>query len=329
MSLTLVSIVVPIYNIGDYLDNCIDSCIRQTYKNLEILLINDGSTDISEKICKRYLEIDSRIKYIKKENGGLSDARNVGIINATGDYIFFLDGDDWLPENAIENLYKDIISSNADISIGCFKEVSSDMEVIKGYGPSENILLDGKRSLEKLIYYGNNVGIVVWNKLYKKELFDLLMFEKGKIHEDVFFTPKVLYLANKVSFNTNIVYFYRNDRIDSITNKKITLKNLDGLDGFKDNFLFFNNKKESKFALIYLTKYIVMIIEYYCLFSQIKNKNVAFKLSELYKQEYDKYFNKLDAPDNKKQIFKMKIFLVSPKLYYYIWRIRKYLKGGF
>ena len=117
----LVSIIVPVYNVEKYLSKCIESLINQTYTNIEILLINDGSTDNSKKICEQFKEKDSRIKLINKENGGLSDTRNKGLQEAIGKYIAFVDSDDYINENTVEDNLKTAIEKNADIVIFCFK----------------------------------------------------------------------------------------------------------------------------------------------------------------------------------------------------------------
>ena len=113
-----ITVIVPVYNVEHYLEKCLDSLINQTYKNLEIIVINDGSTDNSGEICQEYAQKDNRIVYIEKENGGLSDARNVGLDKMTGSYVTFIDSDDWVELDYVEILYKKIIEYQADIAVG-------------------------------------------------------------------------------------------------------------------------------------------------------------------------------------------------------------------
>ena len=113
-----ITVIVPVYNVENYLEKCLDSLINQTYKNIEIIVINDGSTDNQGEICQEYAQKDNRIVYIEKENGGLSDARNVGLDKMTGSYVTFIDSDDWIEQDYIETLYKKIVEYQADIAVG-------------------------------------------------------------------------------------------------------------------------------------------------------------------------------------------------------------------
>ena len=319
-----ISIIIPIYNVEKYLEKCIESCLSQTYKNLEIILVNDGSTDNSKNICELYMKKDKRIVYIEKNNGGLSDARNMGIRKAKGDYFFFLDSDDWINNDSICKLVHSVIKCNSDIVVGCYLETSEKGTYGENvFGPKKEEVMSGIDSVNKLINEGNSIGVVVWNKLYKKELFDHVIFEKGKIHEDVYFTPKVLYYAKKVSFINDVVYFYRNDREGSITNKKLSKRNLDSLDGFKSNYLFFKDASFDTFSNEFLMKYFDMIIEYYCLFRVINNKNISFYLLKLFKNEYLIYKRNIINSKNIKEIIKLNLFKLNKDFFYFIWKNKR------
>ena len=225
----LISIVVPVYNV----DKCIESIINQSYSNLEIILVDDGSKDSSGIMCDSYILKDKRIKVIHKENGGLSDARNVGIDKAKGEYIVFIDSDDWIDEKMIEILYNIIKKNNSDISI-CDYFLAYNEEIQTQKEDIEIINLSNIEALKKI--YDKDLGvcmIVAWNKLYKRNLFkDDIRYPYGKIHEDEFTTYKLLYKAEKISYTKQKMYYYR-QRENSITSS-FNKKRLDCLEAFDE-----------------------------------------------------------------------------------------------
>ena len=166
-----VSIIVTVYNIEKYLEECIDSLINQTYQSIEIILVNDGSTDGSLEICNKYEKVNENIKVINQKNAGLSVARNVGVYEATGKYITFVDGDDWLKKDTIRTLVWLMEENDADIS--------SIIREGHQYSSGEIIIGDDKRMLLHLF---NTQCFEVWGKLYKKELFNSIRFPEGKIY---------------------------------------------------------------------------------------------------------------------------------------------------
>ena len=204
----LISVIVPIYNVEKYLNKCIESIINQSYSNLEIILVDDGSKDSSGIMCDSYILKDKRIKVIHKENGGLSDARNVGIDKAKGEYIVFIDSDDWIDEKMIEILYNIIKKNNSDISI-CDYFLAYNEEIQTQKEDIEIINLSNIEALKKI--YDKDLGvcmIVAWNKLYKRNLFkDDIRYPYGKIHEDEFTTYKLLYKAEKISYTKQKMYY--------------------------------------------------------------------------------------------------------------------------
>lgn len=154
----MISIIIPIYNVEKYLNKCIDSILNQTYSDLEIILVDDGSTDKSSEICEYYKEIDNRIRVIHKKNGGLSEARNVGIDIAKGEYIAFLDSDDWADENLYKRLYQLSQKYSSDISMCSFKWVQNEKEVLNKI--DEEIVYSNLEALNK-IYDKNYTNIIV------------------------------------------------------------------------------------------------------------------------------------------------------------------------
>lgn len=220
----LISVVVPIYNVENYLQNCVTSIIKQTYKNLEIILVNDGSTDHSLEIAKQLGEIDNRIKVINKTNGGLSDARNAGIDISKGKYITFIDSDDYIPCDAIEYLYLSMIHNCASISIGRLKTTSKLDDCDITY---ENFykIFDKYNAINEMLY-ANKYSVAAPGKLYLKSLFDNIRFPFGKLHEDVFTTYKVFLKADKVFYGDKLVYYYYH-RPGSIMVSDFSKKRLD------------------------------------------------------------------------------------------------------
>lgn len=203
----LVSVIVPIYKVEEYLEQCVDSIINQSYKNLEIILIDDGSPDNCGKICDKYADMDSRIKVIHKSNGGLSDARNVGINIAKGDYLVFVDSDDWINKYMIEKLLDLAINKDLDIVECKFKEVYDRNSVMDESKIGEVKVFNNKEALENH-FNGQGLYRCVWNKLYKKYVFNEIRFPKGKLAEDLHTTYKLFFKANKVGLVDFIGYYY-------------------------------------------------------------------------------------------------------------------------
>ncbi|AEH50340.1 glycosyltransferase family 2 protein [Pseudothermotoga thermarum] len=214
----LVSIVVPVFNTEKYLKKCVDSLLNQTYKNIEVLLVNDGSTDNSGKICDEYALIDPRVRVFHIQNSGAGVARNVGIKNAKGEYITFVDSDDWVSEKYIETLLGLILKEDADISMCGY--VKTSLEDVPNKRYKEKVYVYTNLEALRQIYWINFGGfLVVWNKLFKRSLFDDVEFPAMRLFEDNAIIPMLFYKANKVVVTTQKLYFYR-IRPDSITRKK-------------------------------------------------------------------------------------------------------------
>ncbi|WP_022757258.1 glycosyltransferase family 2 protein [Butyrivibrio fibrisolvens] len=239
----LVSVIVPIYNVEDYLPKCIDSIICQTYKNIEIILVDDGSPDSCGQICENYKKKDSRIKVIHKENGGLSDARNAGICRAKGSYYVFIDSDDYIHERMIETLVEGVVSTGADIAVCSFKNVKEDeiIDIHSGINTGSYKLIS--EDIDRLSYfYGDKYTefTVAWNKIYPASFFKEIKYPKGKIHEDEFTTYKLLELAKKIAYIDVPLYYYVS-RSSSIMGEEFSLKRLHRLDAISermDHYLF-------------------------------------------------------------------------------------------
>ncbi len=263
----LVSIIVPCYNVEKYMDECVGSLLAQTYKNIEILLIDDGSTDSTGEIARDFAKRNNNVIYIHRVNGGLSAARNTGLDFAKGEYVSFVDSDDWVEPDytrklldAIENDYSDMAvcgyikeqTDTARVSFdGC--KVISPHEAMKALGdiyPKENVLL-----------------VIAWNKLYRKELFEDLRFKEGVIHEDEFMSHRVISRADSISVLSDCLYHYR-IRENSITggSRMQDIKHLDIMDAFEDRLETVSNMMYGDIRILML----------YTFFEGIKQLMVTF-----------------------------------------------------
>lgn len=218
----LISVIVPVYNVEKYLKRCVDSIIWQSYSNLEIILVNDGSPDRCGEICNEYAKKDDRVRVIHKKNGGLSDARNAGVEIARGNYLAFIDSDDWVNEKYFEKLYQLISNTNSDIVSCNFLETDGK---VKTTIPQEVEIytFTNYEALEQLTNKFYSQLVVSWGKIYKSNLFNDIKFPVGKIHEDEFVIHHLLYSADKVVLTTEQLYYYY-QRNDSITGEGFNIK---------------------------------------------------------------------------------------------------------
>lgn len=199
----LISVIVPVYNVAPFIEKCIRSLVQQSYQNIEIILVNDGSTDNSGNICDDWKMRDSRIHVIHKQNGGLSDARNAGIEVAKGNFYSFIDSDDYIAKDALEQMVSAIYTTNSDIAICNMKRVFSDGTTQDFYCPvSTQVKLSGLNRFETLKQPS------VCNKLFKAELFLDVQFPYGKFYEDTFVYHEVLYRASSIVFTGKTGYWY-------------------------------------------------------------------------------------------------------------------------
>lgn len=231
--MTKISVIVPVYNVEKYLSQCLDSIIHQTYKNLEIILVDDGSTDSSGLICDNYSQKDKRIKIIHKCQGGLSDARNAGLKIATGEYISFIDSDDFIDKNMYSILINNTQKYNSDIVWFNYYNYYSKKHFINSSIIKNNDLYDlsssDKIKFAKNLFYQYKMDAHVWAKLYKRSIFNNIKFPYGKLFEDIFVLLPILSNAKIISTIPDCLYFYRN-RSESIVNqyfKQNIIKNID------------------------------------------------------------------------------------------------------
>lgn len=296
------SIVIPVYNVKEYLKKCLDSILNQTYQNFELIVVDDGSTDESKDICDEYVKKDDRIKVFHKKNGGLSDARNYGVKHTDGDYLLFIDSDDYIEKLLLDKLNKCLLSSKVDIIRFGLNIVDENYQLkyesieIECIDEKPNNLIDkliSTKFLEPACFYCYNLDF------FKKNKFK---YEKGKIHEDYGLTPLILCKANSMSWINYNAYNYL-QRSGSIVNtnddKKNRQKASDMLFHY-DNFLSkcdFNNIMYKK-MLCYLSESLICKAKYlskndYILFKkELRKRNVS---SHIYAYNYKKLLKKIVA----------------------------------
>lgn len=225
----IVSVVVPVYNVESYLPRCLQSISSQTHRELEILLVDDGSTDSSGELCDAFAAGDPRARVIHKSNGGLSDARNAGIGIATGDFILCIDSDDFVTADHIELLLTSSLENDADIATSAFMRITdadpADMTAVGRREATE--VLDTHTALRRL-FYQRGITTSAWGKLYRRSLFDGITYPVGKLHEDLDTTYRIFAKASKVVVGTEMTYRYT-ERRGSITGAGFSERRLDAL----------------------------------------------------------------------------------------------------
>lgn len=321
-----VSVIVPIYKVEKYIHRCIESILNQTYTNLEVILVNDGSPDNCGDIIDNYEKKDTRVKIIHKQNGGLSDARNAGMKIASGDFVVFVDSDDWIENNMIESMVQAMKHYEADIVQSAFYYAYEDKRLIDNRYYStkdEPVILDNKSLMYELVI-NEKVKNFAWGKLYKTNLIKNIPFKKGVLFEDVFWAHRVMHSVNTyvIMHDPLYNYFQRDDGIVA----KYSPKNMDILIGLKERhqFLekFYPNLKEESFKLILKTS----LIHYnLLLFNRKKIQNNRYR-KDLQKYINDNYINFKKAAENDKALLvHLKLFRVSPYLNILYLSIRKLL----
>lgn len=310
----LISIIVPIYNVEKYLSQCVESLINQTYKNIEIILVDDGSKDNCGNICDEYAQKDNRIIVVHKENGGLSDARNKGIDIAKGKYFVFVDSDDYVSNKFVENLYQMILENDCDIAICDYLQFENTLPVQEEL----QIKVDVLSNIEVLskIYSENVKMIVAWNKIYKKELFNQIRYPFGKINEDEFTTYKLIYKANKVAISNEPLYYYRFNS-SSIMGSGFNEKRLQYIEALEERMQFYKEKSLDKLYKETEICYLDGLITFYIHSKQSNiqdSKKIEKLLSSKFKLSYKKMKNNelIDKVRRRKYI----IFNFSDKLFY-------------
>lgn len=224
----LISVIIPVYKVEKYLNQCVASVAEQTYRHLEIILVDDGSPDRCGELCDALAQKDQRIRVVHKKNGGLSDARNAGLNVATGDYIAFVDSDDYIAPTMLEALLSALQQETADIA-ECNYVCFEDSQEPKAPSISGECSSYATQQALALLLEERTFKYTAWNKLYKKAVFSFLQFEVGKLHEDVFFTYQAFACCKRIAKLSAPLYYYR-QRQGSIMGSAFSLRTLDSLE---------------------------------------------------------------------------------------------------
>lgn len=323
----LISVIVPIYKVEEYLSRCVDSIINQTYKNLEIILVDDGSPDNCPKICDDYAKIDKRIKVVHKENGGLSDARNAGMKVANGEYISFIDSDDYISLDFINVLYDTIVSEDSDIvecnvakvfdsGINNEDECCSDMLIRSFYAQDalHQLLIEGEFKQH------------VWNKLYRSSIVVDVPYAVGKLNEDEFWTYQVFGKAKKISkINKKMYYYYQ--RSDSIIGSSFNSRRLDALEAKCNRQEYIEANFSDLISVARIDFYGTCM---FCYQSSIKylsknEKKDALKIINKYKKKCKLTFKEIMSVSSKTR----KYFLFSKFSFYLCCKLKAIFNIGF
>lgn len=274
-----ISIIIPVYNIEKFLNKCVDSVLKQTYHNLEIILIDDGSTDKSGAICDDYKSKDNRIKVLHQLNGGLSSARNAGIEIANGEYLAFIDGDDYVEPTLIETLFNACKETNADLSICSFYMEGEDGKTRIECESLANASYTNIEALELLALPRQDRYVVAWNKLYKKHLFDEIRFPLNRVFEDQATVHKIFWNAKKIVTVSDKLYHYI-VRDDSLSHKTNPIKYFDDLDALFERVEFYKQNNLEK--LVPGVENVMFYLFGYYLNKSFCNGKLDKKIEEMY-----------------------------------------------
>lgn len=290
----LISVIVPIYNVGDYLEQCIHSICNQTYENLEIILVDDGSTDRSGEICDEYARRDERVKVIHKENGGASDARNAGIVAATGDYISFIDGDDWIDKNMYEVLSRYAEQNNLDVMC-C--QLQGESENGKQIANTEEIInFRIMNSDELLCYVISRYENSVCNRLFRRRLISDMRFPIHRCYEDIPFAVNALLRVNQGGYVDNAFYHYRARATSETGTRLVTVfsqKELNDLLPFmKEKAVVLYNAGKEELGDECLFQYLYEIISILSVIKNRRSQQQEYKSLKLELKSYRKWIMK-------------------------------------
>lgn len=313
----LITIIVPVYNVEKYLDRCMESVLGQTYKNLEILLVDDGSTDSSGKMCDGYAARDGRVRVIHKENGGLSDARNAGLSLASGDYIGYVDSDDWIEPDMYGQMHDACVEHGAQLAVCRYFSEFQDRTLSGGSG---RVIPLSREETLKIYIEGHDDYVIynsVWSKLFKRELVDGMVFPKGRNSEDITYTTRAFCSLERAVYLDTCFYHYVIDREGSIMNV--------AGDGrmFRDEIPFWREHIEcidrmvsARMADLARYHFQRRLLFYYIDAVNSKNRKAAKRLAteiRADKAETDRVYKSGLVPMG--DVLRRKLFMVSPPLY--------------
>lgn len=311
-----ISIIVPVYKVEKYLRRCVDSILCQTFKDFEVILVDDGSPDKCPEICDEYAKKDSRVTVIHRENGGLSVARNDALNIAKGKYFGFVDSDDYIHPQMYEILYKNIVDNNADVST-C--DIVKGSELIQ-WQPIEKTYVSaakGSETVKKWIVGKVHLKpYVVWNKLFRRECFDNIRFPEGRIYEDVSVIDRILYEANTVAeCDAPMYYYFQNN--EGLVLGRYTVKQLDRLTSHKIQMEYYKSHNETVLVEEIRNFYCFLLAEnYFKVKSILQDKKLAKTLKKKLRKQQKLFDMKFTVKDNPLQY--RALHPVSSYLYWFL-----------
>ncbi len=252
----LISVIVPVYNVEQYLEKCISSIIDQTYRNLEIILVDDGSTDQSGALCDEFAQKDGRIRVIHKENGGVADARNVGIEACNGEYVSFVDSDDYIHPEMLAKLYDSLKQFGADVSICQYFLVDENGGITYGVSFHDFVpygVITGDQALQKLLYNKSGYFVVVWNRLVKKKLFSQVRFPLDRAYEDEYVAHRLFGQCEKVICIQDALYYYLqrpNSIMSNVRNGFMMERYLNHVEVMLDRMQYLKSIRKNEYAAV-------------------------------------------------------------------------------
>lgn len=274
MKNSMISIIVPVYNVERYLKKCIESLIHQTYRNIEIILVDDGSTDRSKEICDAYAKEDFRIRVIHQENQGLSQTRRNGLEIAKADYVVFVDSDDYVDERFVEKLWK-LMENNVDMALVGFKNIDETGKIVP-IKPEKSEILEKEDMLDRFLLQKPYIN-AMWNKCYKKEILEKIDFPSGILFEDFAVIYRIIDQCGRIALSSETLYNYR-IREDSIMTQEFTLKKMDLIKNSDDMKSYMYKFYPQKTSLI-------AYCDMYCCFTTLRRMVLSKKRYKEQEQE--------------------------------------------
>lgn len=329
----LISVIIPVYNAEKYLKKCIESVQMQTYEDIEIILVDDGSKDRSLQICNGFAEKDSRIRVIPKENGGAASARNKGLDVCKGEYIYFVDCDDYITVNALEVMMKHLHEKNVDMVVGGYSIVNENGEKLMHNSEAikwRECLVSGNQFLVLNCTNEKAPLVYAWNKLYRKKIFSTLRYDIGKLHEDECIFHKICACCNSVAVIEDEVYFYLK-RESSIMGTYNYNSGIDIFETYLDRIFYMEmemkNSQEMQHAFVHTINVLFYSAFVYSRELGFDNANLNAQMKTLRKKviKFVPIFWKYGSQNWKEKVA-CGLWLFSPRIYGKIWGDKNYGK---
>lgn len=320
-----ISVIVPVYNSTKYLDKCVNSILDQSFRGIELILVNDGSTDESGSKCEAYSRLDNRCKVVHKNNEGIASARNAGLKVANGRYIGFVDADDFIHKDMYEILYRNIKEQSADLAICEFKSIYNYDDVDE---KQEKVLEGSIKNLTNIqalnqLYAKNAVTYIYpWNKLYRRTLFDNLKYDHGKNYDDEFIAHKLLYSCQKIIYIDKQLYYYY-QRQGSMVRSPFTIQKLDRVYALCERIEFFKNNNLTDLHSLALKQYMDVFFWYY-FYAKNNLQNIDGELKDLKQTFHLTYLNLLELNQiSLKQKIMLSMFRLNPSWFERVKRLKE------